>query len=178
MNAFAVDEAVNTKWQESKRGARHVQLLQPANDKDRRADAADMHSSFDYTSLVTLERRFLPFCSASSVMPCVVSVSLEFYQFVCYGEKETSSQHGIAITEYNSHYTLNASSITIHNSHFHHKSLRISVQNKSNMISRSPNPSFHTDQLPTQTHPRQYSKLSAVKIRTNRPNKLKQFHMQ
>lgn len=45
VNAFTVDEAASTKWQESKRGARHVQLLQPANAKDRRADAADMHSS-------------------------------------------------------------------------------------------------------------------------------------
>lgn len=79
MNAFAVDEAASTKWQESKRGARHVQLLQPANVEDRRADAADMHSSFNDTSFFTLEHKFLPFCSVSSVMPCLVSVSLEFY---------------------------------------------------------------------------------------------------
>lgn len=56
------------------RPARHVQLLQPANAKDRRADAdadaADNALFLDDTPFVTLEHIPLAFCSAS-VMLCL-----------------------------------------------------------------------------------------------------------
>lgn len=68
-------------------------------------------------------------------MPCLVSASLEFCQFVCYGEKKTVSWH----------YKLESATVTTfehfksHNMGFPfgNKSLRISVQNNSNMNFRS-----------------------------------------
>lgn len=70
------------------RPARHVQLLQPANVKDRRADAADMHSSSMTRRLSFLSTSF---CHYTVPLQCFVLVSFESYSFVCYSEKETAS---------------------------------------------------------------------------------------